>query len=199
MSVQASIRSSDGQVIAESLSRPDLFATIFDRHFDAIHGYLSRRAGAGSADDLAAQTFTIAFARRARFRPAATSARPWLFGIATNVLRNDRRAELRLLRALSRIAADEARRPRDLESGGAGPLSSDLAAVLAAMDGDQRDVLVLHAWAELSYEEIAASLEIPVGTVRSRLSRARARLRSALDLAAAEGAALPLKGASHDR
>ena len=188
----ATAQSSDSAVIARSLAAPDAFAAIFDRHFLAVHRYLSRRAGASAADDLASQTFTLAFAGRAAFRPEATSARPWLFGIATNVLRNNHRAELRLLGALGRMAAGERGRHADLTDEDSGRDTGLLAAALAEMDGDQRDVLLLHAWGELSYEEIAASLSIPIGTVRSRLSRARARLRAAL-------AASHSKEASDDR
>ena len=127
------------------------------------------------------------FAGRSAFRPSATTARPWLFGIATNLLRNDRRAEFRLLRALSRLAAGEPTLHPDLAHEGSSEVTTALADALADMDADQRDVLLLHAWAELSYDEIAASLAIPLGTVRSRLSRARARLRSALATAIPEG------------
>jgi RNA polymerase sigma-70 factor (ECF subfamily) len=194
VTAQATSQSSDSDLIAESLSRPEAFAAIFDRHFDAVHHYLSRRAGAGVADDLASQTFIVAFSSRAGFRPSATSARPWLFGIATNVLRNNRRAELRLLRALSRVAAGAPDRHPDLAGADAGEQAGALSAALARMDTDQRDVLLLHVWADLSYEEIAASLGIPVGTVRSRLSRGRARLRSALASARADGAARPSEG-----
>jgi len=186
MSAQTIARS-DSAVIAESQARPDAFAAIFDRHFTAVHRYLARRAGASAADDLASQTFTVAFAGRSGFRSSATSARPWLFGIATNLLRNDRRAELRLLRALSRLAAGQPSLHPDLAGEDAGEVATALAGALAEMDQEQRDVLLLHAWGELSYEEIAVSLEIPVGTVRSRLSRGRARLRSALSPAISEG------------
>jgi RNA polymerase sigma-70 factor (ECF subfamily) len=162
-------------VIARSLSQPDVFATIFDRHFDAIHAYLSRRVGSVRADDLAATTFVVAFERRRRFRREATTARPWLFGIATNLLRNERRAETRELEALGRAA----RSVPSIATADAGG-ETHLGEALAELDGGQRDVLLLYAWEELSYEEIADALSVPVGTVRSRLARARARLRTAL-------------------
>ena len=88
METWLSRRSSDARAIATSLSHPERFAAIFDRHYDAIHAYLARRAGAALADDLAATTFTVAFERRATFRAESTSARPWLYGIATNLLRD---------------------------------------------------------------------------------------------------------------
>ena len=159
-------------MIARSASRPEAFGAIFDRHFPAIHAYLARRVGQSSADDLAASTFTVAFERRRSFRGDADSARPWLFGIATNLLRNERRSEWRTLRALSRLNARPLTEP-------IGPTGIDprLAALLSQMEADQRDVLLLYAWGELTYDEIAASLGIPLGTVRSRLARAREHLR----------------------
>lgn len=81
---------------------------IFDRHFDAVFGYLVRRVGRSHADDLASATFTVAFERRSRFRTDATTARPWLLGIATNLLRNERRAERRALRTLGSLHTSSA-------------------------------------------------------------------------------------------
>jgi RNA polymerase sigma factor (sigma-70 family) len=162
-------------VIARSLSDPSAFGVIFDRHFDAVHRYLARRVGHGGADDLAASTFTVAFERRRSFRRDATTARPWLFGIATNLLRNERRAEQRALELLARIRPTLSEPGwNDLEE------AARLAAALGGLDADRRDVLLLYAWEDLSYEEIAAALRVPVGTVRSRLARARAHLRAAL-------------------
>ena len=166
---------SDAAVIESSCSEPGAFGAIFDRHFDAVYRYLARRVGPGCADDLASSTFVVAFERRRRFRPEATTARPWLLGIATNLLRNERRAEQRALELLGRL-------------GPGGPVShpeqvadvSRVGDLLARLDPDQRDVLLLYAWEELSYEEIATALRVPVGTVRSRLSRGRASLRSML-------------------
>jgi RNA polymerase sigma-70 factor (ECF subfamily) len=179
-------------MIARSRTDSQAFSTIVDRHFVAIHRYLARRIGSDRADDLAAQAFTIAFRRRADFDEDADSARPWLFGIATNVLRNDLRAERRMLAAIARLdtsaaddLADEVE--RSLARAQAASELARIAGAIAALDPDQRDVLLLHAWAELSHGEIAASLGIPLGTVYSRLSRARASLRRASsDLPASE-------------
>jgi RNA polymerase sigma-70 factor (ECF subfamily) len=77
----------DGQVIAASLSEPERFGTIFELHFDAIHRYSARRVGTALADDLTAHTFTVAFERRRSFDAASDTARPWLYGIATNLIR----------------------------------------------------------------------------------------------------------------
>jgi RNA polymerase sigma factor (sigma-70 family) len=174
------VNQSDADVIAESLGRPQAFAAIYDRHFDIVHGYLARRVGTDGADDLAATTFVTAFERRATFRPeASVSARPWLFGIATNLLRNEWRAERRALEAITMLAGTASAGESEREPTGLGE-------ALAALDADHRDVLLLHAWEGFSYQEIAVALGIKVGTVRSRLSRARARLRPLL---AASGAA----------
>jgi RNA polymerase sigma-70 factor (ECF subfamily) len=163
-------------VIQRSQSDPGAFAVIFDRHFQAVHAYLARRVGSGRADDLAASTFLVAFERRRQFRREASTARPWLYGIATNLLRNEWRAEKRALELLGRVG------PTALSQDSADPADAPhVGELLAGLDRDQRDVLLLYAWEELSYSEIAAALGIPVGTVRSRLARARARLRSLLD------------------
>jgi RNA polymerase sigma factor (sigma-70 family) len=173
----------DAVVISRSVRMPEAFEAIFDRHFDAVHGYLARRVGRERADDLASQTFVVAFARRATFRSDASDARPWLLGIATNLLASDRRSERRLLETLARVSGDA--RVAVVQAGSAGESDRDLAAALAGLDPAQRDVLLLHAWGELSYEEIADALGIPLGTVRSRLSRARASLQTELDMPAA--------------
>jgi RNA polymerase sigma-70 factor (ECF subfamily) len=169
----------DGELIAQSRATADAFHELFDRHFKAVHRYLARRVGRDRADDLASQTFTVAFTRRTTFRADATDARPWLLGIATNLLMNDRRAEQRSLAIVDRIHAQPV--PPAPEFGDDG-LDHDIATALAELHPDQRDVLLLFAWGELSYEEIAVALAIPVGTVRSRMSRARSHLRQRLEL-----------------
>ena len=172
-------------LIARSLVEPAAFSAVFDRHFARVHRYLARRVGRGRADDLAAQTFVVAFDRRGSFSGAAQSARPWLFGIATNVLRNELRSERRMLAAIARLdpasagdLADEVE--RTLARADAAEDAARIAGALALLDSDQRDVLLLHAWGELSNQEIAVALSVPAGTVRSRLSRARATLQRAL-------------------
>ena len=184
MSVRADTAgtTSDAELIAGPASA---FARVFDRHFAAVHRYLARRVGRERADDLASQTFVVAFERRASFRPDAVSARPWLLGIATHLLLSHRRAESRLLDTLARAGGELAAAPshHDREPG---EVDWRLAAALAELDSDQRDVLLLVAWGELSYDEVADVLHIPIGTVRSRLSRARAHLRAQLAVPAKE-------------
>jgi RNA polymerase sigma factor (sigma-70 family) len=182
----------DAAVMARSRADPQAFSAIVDRHFAAIHRYLARRIGSDRADDVAAQAFAVAFRRRGDFDASAGSARPWLYGIATNVLRNDVRSERRMLAAIARMdrtgaedLADEVE--RSLARADAASELARIAGAIAALDPDQRDVLLLRAWGELSDGEIAAALGIPVGTVYSRLSRARASLqRASSDLSNSE-------------
>jgi RNA polymerase sigma factor (sigma-70 family) len=147
------------------------FAELFEAHFDAIYGYLARRVGADLARDLAAEAFTRAYAGRKRFDPKRGEPRAWLFGIANNLLRHHYRDEERRLQAFARI--DPASREE-------APHEPVVAEALAVLSREERDVLLLFAWADLSYEQIAEALALPVGTVRSRLNRARARLREEL-------------------
>jgi RNA polymerase sigma factor (sigma-70 family) len=163
-------------VIASSLTEPHVFSTIFDRHFDAVFRYLARRVERARAEDLAATAFTVAFERRDRFRSEADTARPWLLGIATNLLRNERRAERRGMELVARLSRDVR-----AATGGTGETSDRLAPLLRELDPEQLDVLLLYAWEDLSYEEISIALGIPIGTVRSRLARARSRLRTGLE------------------
>ena len=165
---------SDADVIAASVDDAQAFVAIFDRHFRTIHGYLARRVGHEPAGDLAAETFTRAFDMRGRYDMARPDALPWLYGIATNVLARQRRGEERRLRALARM-------PRPDEADQLSPgIDADVAAALAALPQREREVLLLFAWGELTYEEIALALDAPIGTVRSRLSRARERARALL-------------------
>jgi RNA polymerase sigma factor (sigma-70 family) len=174
---------SDAAVIAASLATPACFGTIFDRHATVLHRYLVRRLGPHDADGMVADVFRIAFEKRATYDVGRASARPWLYGIATNLIGRHRRAEVRLYRALARSGADPVTEPftdqvedRVTAAGTARPL----AAALARLPAAHRDTLLLVAWGDLTYEQTATSLGVPVGTVRSRISRARARLRQAL-------------------
>jgi RNA polymerase sigma factor (sigma-70 family) len=171
----------DAEAIAASADDPAAFAPVFDRHFDSIFRYLRRRVGRSRAEELAAETFAQALAARHRFDQRYSDARPWLFGIAVNLLRHHYRREERELRAYARTGADPlaADEPSldGLDAQAAWPL---VAEALAELPPIEREALLLYAWAELSYGEIALALEIPIGTVRSRLSRARAGLHELL-------------------
>lgn len=177
---------SDAALMARSLTQPEAFTGIFDRYAAAIHRYLARRVGTEHAEDILSQTFLVAFETRHRYDPARAGVRPWLYGIATNLLSRCQRDEARLYRALARTGVDpDAPCHADgvAERVDAGKFSRTLAIALARMPAGDRDVLLLVAWAGLRYEEIALALDIPVGTVRSRLHRARSRLRSVLPAA----------------
>ena len=161
---------SDVEFLARSLNEPEAFVPIFDRHFRAVHRYLHRRVGRELADDLAAETFALAFERRASCR-STSSVLPWLYGIATNLLRRRWRTERRQLRGFGHSGVD---RWADHESDAVNEgLDARLARALAAMRPRERDALLLYAIADLSYEEIATALDVPVGTVRTWLHRAR--------------------------
>jgi RNA polymerase sigma factor (sigma-70 family) len=182
----AAISPTDAQVLAGPADR---FGLLFERYARLLYGYCARRVGASLAEDVVAETFLTAFERRDRYDPEAHSARPWLFGIATNLLRNHRRAEVRGWRALARTGADPLDGARQVLDGiadrvhervDAEQVTRALAGALAAMPRGYRDVLLLHAWSDLDYADLADALGLPVGTVRSRLHRARSRLRGAL-------------------
>ena len=176
---------SDADCLARSIEEPRAFEVLFDRHFGAVHAYLHRRAGRNIADELAAETFALAFEGRASCR-SKDSVLPWLYGIATNLLRRHRRVERRHLSAYARTGVndwvayeDETAARVDDSSNGA-----QLARALGAMRPRERDALLLYALADLSYDEIAAALDVPVGTVATWLHRARETARR--ELAAAE-------------
>jgi RNA polymerase sigma-70 factor, ECF subfamily len=174
----------DGAVFTGSLERPQLFTLIFDRHYRAVYGYLSRRVGRAVADDLAAETFVRAFERRSTYDHEVGRALPWLLGIAVNLLAHHRRSEARQLRALAAVGPPEAGEAfaGSAESRvDAAAARAGLVRALEAVDDYDREALLLYAWADLSYEEIATVLAIPVGTVRSRLNRARRKVRASLE------------------
>jgi RNA polymerase sigma factor (sigma-70 family) len=176
----------DGTAIAASLRDPAAFQAIFERHFDVVWRYACRRAGAQVADDVASQTFVVAFDRRRKFRDGVCDARPWLLGIATNLLRRHRRTELSRLRAQAAAPVERAAGVEDaLDRVEAAALAPAAARALAQLSRRDREILALLAWADLTYEEIAQALDVPVGTVRSRAHRARARIRELLDAEAA--------------
>jgi RNA polymerase sigma factor (sigma-70 family) len=173
----------DAAIIEASWSDPERFAALFDRHAALIHRYIARRADPAIADDLVAETFLAAFRRRRRYDLSCSDARPWLYGIATNLIGQHRRDESRRLR-IRRLIRPDRDPPGHADQVAANVTASGtkavLARALAGLPAAERDVLLLVAWEQLSYDETAAALQIPVGTVRSRLSRARARLREQL-------------------
>lgn len=169
-----------------SLQEPERFTAIYDRYFPAVHRYVAGRLGPQIADDLAAETFLIAFRKRGDFDARRGALRPWLFGIATNLVADHRRAETRRYRALARAGAERpvASGPEDrvVRSVTAEGMQPRLARALAALSQGERDVVLLVALNGFAHDEVAQALGIPYGTVGSRLSRARTKLRAALDL-----------------
>ncbi|MFC4912436.1 RNA polymerase sigma factor [Actinomadura gamaensis] len=182
-SLVAQSRGDDSAVLTQSRTQPERFGAIFDAYHAEIHGYAARRLGPDAAGDVAAQTFLEAFRVRHRYDPSRASVRTWLYGIATNLIGKQRRAEVRALRARARLGPEpdaEGHAERVHVAVDAAGLRGALAAALADLPDGDRDVLLLVALAELSHQEVAAALEIPYGTVGSRLSRARRKLREAL-------------------
>jgi RNA polymerase sigma-70 factor (ECF subfamily) len=176
-----SVIQTDSEAIGVSLAEPRAFGVVFERHFGAIHGYLRRRFDDQRADEVTAQTFLIAFDQRGRFDRERADARPWLFGIATNVARGHHRQELRELRTIASLPPEVGGWIDGVEGRiDAERMRGRLARGLAGLPAEEADVLRLLVWAELNQAEIAEALGIPLGTVKSRLSRARGRLREAL-------------------
>ncbi|WBQ02965.1 RNA polymerase sigma factor [Kribbella sp. CA-293567] len=165
---------------------PEDFARLFDRYATRIHRYVARRLSRTEADDLVGQTFLIAFERRHRYADSPTGALPLLYGIATNLIHRKRRDEVRQYRAYARsepAGTDQYDDPLATEVAArvdAATANRLLTGVLAGLNQGERDVLLLYAWEDLSYTEIAEALKLPIGTVSSRLYRARRALRSAL-------------------
>jgi RNA polymerase sigma factor (sigma-70 family) len=156
------------------------FGTIFERHATPVYNYCFRRTGNwAQAEELTAIVFLEAWRRRTQVRLERENALPWLLGVATNLLRNLRRSQRRHRAALERLPRE---RVADFADDVDARLDDErqMRATLRALEklprADQ-DVLALCVWEELTYEQAALALGIPVGTVRSRLSRARARLR----------------------
>lgn len=179
---------SDAAVIAASIADPARFGTIFDRHATVLHRYLVRRLGPDEAESMVGEVFRIAFEKRDRYDGCRSLARPWLYGIATNLVAKHRRSEARRLQAMARLAARRLPPVDVADEVTAAADASDrwqrVAATVNALPVPERDALILHVWEGLPYSEVAEALGVPVGTVRSRLNRARRRLR---ELASASG------------
>jgi RNA polymerase sigma-70 factor (ECF subfamily) len=148
-------------------------APLIDRHHVALHRFVARRIGA-DAEDIVAETFETACRRAATYRPSGPDARPWLFGIANNLLRGQARREAAMYRAYARTGVDPAAASAEESAHVDDGRARVLARALSKMRAEHREALLLYAVAELSYEEVAAALEVPVGTVKGWLSRARA-------------------------
>lgn len=174
---------SDAELIDASLREPRSFAALFDRHADEILRYVQARVGRDLAEDVTAETFLAAFRQRATYDLARPDARPWLYGIAIRQVGRHRRAEARQRRLLAIVPQDLGTPDfgeRSAERVSAERLRPALAAVLDGLRRQDRELLLLVAWAGLSYSECAEALGITVSAVKARLNRVRMRTRKAL-------------------
>jgi RNA polymerase sigma factor (sigma-70 family) len=171
----------DAEVIAASLVDGREFSLVYERYFDDIFRYVAKRIGAEAAGDVAADVFIAAFEKRERYDTSRSMCRPWLYGIASNLVRDHLRRQKRRGRAYLRAAVIDAGDDQsmgDAEARAAAALMvPEINAALGKLNAGDREVLLLFALADLSYEDIAEALDIPIGTVRSRLSRARKRMQ----------------------
>jgi RNA polymerase sigma-70 factor (ECF subfamily) len=172
----------DAEIIAASIDLPVRFATIFDRHSDAIRRFAVARVGFAAADDVSAEVFRIAFERRDSFDLGAGDALPWLYGIAANLVRRELRGRARGYAALERLGGR-----RELPGEPLLDIASQIDAradllelrdALLTLSMDELEVLLLVAWEQLSPTAAAAVLGIPAETARTRLHRARQRIRN---------------------
>jgi RNA polymerase sigma-70 factor (ECF subfamily) len=173
----------DALLIEASLRDPEWFAPIYDRHGPALYRFAARRLGPEAAEDVVADAVLAAFRVRHRYDATRADVLPWLFGILTREISARRRAERARYRLLSLTPPDlpqEGPADRVVEAVTAAAVAAPLAGALTQLAARDRDVLLLVAWADLSYQEVASALRIPVGTVRSRLNRARRKLKAAL-------------------
>ncbi|MGW4641033.1 RNA polymerase sigma factor [Sphaerisporangium sp. NPDC004334] len=173
----------DATIIERSLDDPEIFSVLFDRHAPLLYRYAARRLGPGEAEDVVADTFLAAFQRRGDYDRSRCDARPWLYGIASNVIGKRRRTEMGLYRAYLRSGVHPAESSGLQVEDGVNTLAVNrpLARALLGLAQADRDVLLLVAWADLTYQEVAAALAIPPGTVASRLNRARLQIRRTLN------------------
>ena len=168
---------SDAELITASLGQPEAFGEIFDRHAEPLLRFFVRRVGPSEASGLVGEVFRIAFERRSAYDGGHSSACPWLYGIGSNLLRTRRRTQARGLRAAPMLLADPEYQRAEVGLIDARLVLPKLADAIDSLPEGDRAALLLFALEELGYAEIAIALEIPVGTVRSRISRARRRLR----------------------
>ena len=177
---------SDSEIVQSSRDQPALFAKVYDRHAASVYRYAARRAGSEAADDIMAETFLVAFERRQRFDVSYESALPWLLGIATVLIRKHRGVEARHFKAWAASGPPETVVDDKDEKLDASLQVRALTAAIRRMPAHDRDALLLYAWGDLDYEGVALALDVPVGTVRSRLNRARRVLRQSAGVESAE-------------
>lgn len=172
----------DDAIIRRSLDEPTVFGELFERHGSVIYRYVARRVGHSTAEDVMSETFLTAFRGRNRFDLTRTDARPWLYGIANNLVSRHFAAETRRFALIAAVPADQI--AADAFESADSRLDAiahvgGLGRALAALNKADRDTLLLYAWGNLDYEGVAEATGAAVGTVKSRLNRARRRMRSA--------------------
>jgi RNA polymerase sigma-70 factor (ECF subfamily) len=171
----------DAATVGASVAQPELFEAIFRRHHRRIWAYLARMGGPDSADEVTGDVFVAAFSQRDRYDPDRGSVVTWLLGIATNHARTRFRRQGRADRALARFAGQSAPAPSPFDDADAAlddaRALDRVRAALTALPERDREMILLVAWENLTYQEVADVLDMELGTVRSRLSRARHRLR----------------------
>lgn len=157
----------------------EAFGVLFDRHAKAIYNYCFRRTGDwATAEDLLSIVFLEAWRRRDKALPAG-KVLPWFYGIATNVVRNQHRSQRRHAAALGRLASNLAEHhsgDRSDERLDDQQQMREALALISRLPRKEQDVVALCGWSGLTYEEASVALDVPIGTVRSRLSSARRRL-----------------------
>ncbi|MDP9847638.1 RNA polymerase sigma factor [Streptosporangium lutulentum] len=180
----------DAELVDRFQRDPELFTAVYDRYFRDIYLYAAGRLDVQAGEDIAAETFCVAFRDRERFNPERGSLRPWLFGIATNLMARHRRKEARHYRALARVRVEpvpDSHENRVISSVTAERMKPQLVKALAALNQGERDVVMLVSLGQLSHQEVAEALGVSYGTVGSRLSRARKKLHNAIDQEAFHG------------
>jgi RNA polymerase sigma-70 factor (ECF subfamily) len=174
----------DAALLQRSGDDPRAFDAVFERHARAIFAFVAARVGPQHAEDVSAETFATAYRRRASFDPSATTARPWLYGIAANKLLHHHEAERRWLErsTLERDGVPDDAFSEATSRVDAARVAPRLTRALANLSVGERDVLLMHVLEHMTHAEIAAALDIRPGSAKSRLSRGLARLRDALDI-----------------
>ena len=173
--------STDSEILETSRETPGAFAELFERHARVIGAFAARRVGVDAAEDILSETFLVAFRRRADFDSTWASAKPWLLGIASRIIKKHHAQEAAQWRS---VAASISRGEHTSDgaidaAGGRADASAAVRALaprIAALAARDRETLLLYACGDLTYEEIAVALGVPVGTVRSRLNRVRRKL-----------------------
>ena len=173
--------STDSEIIRRSLDHPAAFAELFERHARVVGAFAARRVGSHAAEDVLSETMLVAFRRRRDFDASWESAKPWLLGIASRIAKKHHAQEAAQWRSFE-ASVGRGEHVSDGELGRADARTDAAAAVralaprIAALSARDRDTLLLYAWGDLTYEEVAVALGVPVGTVRSRLNRVRRKL-----------------------